>query len=232
MEKYTTWRRLSTYSVNRQMILNIAETLNKKAPSILHFGNESLFADRTSLVLYGANKSEIYHPLYKYTQPLFPNGTEALTIELLYKEGGDSASCIAFVVEMRLAHESGESYLSIALQDYNKAKEKVLAIEDALLTALAPNKNRNSLTYPNDFAPPMVFVAGFVIGLSSLMFTSPALKILCVLLFGSAIYYVTRSFVKGYCDFDSRQQKLLNSFLNLFTGAVAIFVLVAVVMFL
>lgn len=232
MEKYTTWRRLSTYSVNRQMILNIAETLTKKAPPILHFGNANLFADRTSLVLYGADNSEVYYPLFTFTQPLFPNDTEALTIELLYKEGGDSHSCIAFVVEMRLGHESGESYLSIALQDYTKAKEKVLAIEEALLTAMAPNKNRNSVTYPNDFVPTMVFVAGFLIGLSSLMFAPPALKILCILLFGGSIYYVTRRFVKGYCDFESRQQRRLNVFLNFLTGAVAVFVVVVALRFL
>ena len=232
MEKYTTWRRLSTYSVNRRMILNIAETLAKKAPSILHFGNATLFDDRTSLVLYGSDNYEVYYPLSAFTQPLFPNDTEALTIELLYKECGDSHSCIAFVVEMRLDHESGESYLSIALQDYTKAKEKVLAIEEALLTAMAPHRNYNRVTYPNDFVPTMVFVGGFLIGLSSLMFAPPSLKILCILLFGGSVYYVTRRFVKGYCDFESRQQKRMDLFLSFLTGAVALFVVVVALRFL
>ena len=224
MEKYTTWRRLSTYSVNRRMILNMADTLTRAAPGILHFGNAEVFANHTSLVLYGSDSSLVYYPLSTFTQPLFPNDTEALEIELLYKEGGDSHSCIAFVVEIRLDHESGESYLSIALQDYGKTKEKVLAIEEALLAAMAPNRNHNSVTYPNDFVPTLVFVGGFVIGLSSLMFAPPPLKILCILLFGGSVYYVTRRFIKGYCDFESRQQKRMEVFLNFLTGAVAIFV--------
>ncbi|HEX9509190.1 MAG TPA: hypothetical protein VF939_01815 [Puia sp.] len=228
MEKYTTWRRLSTYSVNRQMIQNIAETLNNKVPSILHFGNANAFSNHTSLTIHGSDIREVYNPLSKYTQLLFNNDTEALTIELLYKEEGDSFSSLAFVLEMKFGHWSGDSFLSIALQDYNKPREKTIAIEDALLAALAPNKNRNWITYPNDFVPTLVFVAGFLIGLSSLMFTNPFLKILCVILFGTAIYYVAHRFTKGYCDFESRHQKKLDLFLNIFTGAVAIFILVVV----
>jgi hypothetical protein len=211
------------------MIQNIADTINNKIPPILHFGSASAFSGHTTLVLYGSDSSEIYNPLSKFTQLLFNNDTEALTIELLYKEEGDSFSSRAFVLEMKFGHWSGDSFLSIALQDYNKAREKVIAIEDALLAALAPNKNRNWVTYPNDFVPTLVFVAGFLIGLSSLMFTNPFLKALCVILFGTAIYYVAHRFTKGYCNFESRHQKRLDFFLNCLTGAIAVFILIVVV---
>lgn len=229
MEKYTTWRRLSTYSINRQMILNIADTLNNKIPSILHFGNANAFSNHTTLILYGSGSSEVYRPFTKYTRHLFQNDTEALQIELLYKEEGNSASTSAIVVEMKFGHWSGDSYLSIAMQDGHKVREKVKAVEDELLRTIAPNKNRNWITYPNDFIPTLVFVAGFIIGLGSLMFTNPFLKFLCVLLFGIAIYYVAHRFTKGYCRFESKHQKRLDFFLGCLTGAIAIFVLVVAV---
>ena len=229
MEKHTTWRRLSTYSVNRQMIQHIADTLNNKIPAILHFGNANAFSNHSALVLYRSGSSEVYHPLNKYTQQLFHNDTEALQIELLYKEEGDSASSSAIVIEMKFGHWSGDSYLSIALQNGHNAREKTRAIEEELLSTIDPNKNRNWVTYPNDFVPTLVFVAGFVIGLFSLMFTNPFLKLLCVLIFGVAIYYVAHRFTKGYCDFESRHQKRLDFFLKCLTGAVAIFILVVVV---
>lgn len=229
MEKHTTWRRLSTYSVNRKLIGDLADTLNNKVPAILHFGNANAFSNHSSLVLYGSLSSEIYAPLEKYKQPLFRNDTEALTIDLLYKEEGDSASSPAIVIEIKFGHWSGDSYLSIALQDGHKVREKVKAVEEELLAALAPYRNSNWITYPNDFIPTLVFVAGFVIGLSSLMFTNPFLKFFCVLFFGAAIYYVAHRFTKGYCLFESKHQRRLDLFLKYLTGALAIFIVIVAV---
>jgi len=211
------------------MVQNIADTINNKITSILHFGNANAFSNHTTLVLYRSGSSEVYHPIDKYTQQLFHNDTEALQIELLYKEEGDSASSSAIVIEIKFGHWSGDSYLSIALQDGHKVREKARTVEEELLRTIDPHKNRNWVTYPNDFVPTFVFVAGFLIGLFSLMFTNPFLKFLCVLLFGVAIYYVAHRFTKGYCDFESRHQKRLDFFLTCLTGAVAIFLLVVAV---
>lgn len=229
MGKYTTWRRLSTYSVNRQMIQHIVETLNNKIPPILHFGNADAFSNHTTLLLYGSESSEIYQPLHKYTRHLFQNDTEALQIELQYKEEEDSGAASAIVIEMKFGHASGDSYLSIAMQDDHNVREKVQAVEDALLRTINPNKNRNWITYPNDFIPTLVFVAGFIIGLCSLMLTNPFLKFGGALLFGIAIYYVAHRFTKGYCLFESKQQKRLDFFLGCLAAAITIFILVVAV---
>ncbi|MES1160796.1 MAG: hypothetical protein ABUM51_08565 [Bacteroidota bacterium] len=226
MEKSTTWRRLSTYSVNRQTLQSLADTISQKIPPLLQVGGPAIFADHISLIVYGSDSSEVYRPLNKYTQLLFNNDTDRVMIELSYKEEGDSQSARAIVVELRLGHSRMDSYLSIALQDFNRAKEKVLAIEELLLTTLAPYQNRNWITYPNDFIPTLVFVAGFVIGLISFMFTNPFLKFLCLLFFGVAIYFVARHFTRGYCAFESRHQKRLDVLLNFLTGAVVIFLVV------
>src|SRR5882757_2181386 len=178
MEKSATWRRLSTYSVNRQTLLDLADTISQKIPPILQVGGPAIFADHISLIIYGSESSEVYRPLNKYTQLLFNNDTDRVMIEFSYKEEGDSLSARAIVVELRLGHSRTDSYLSIALQDFNRAREKVIAIEELLLTVLAPYQNRNWITYPNDFIPTLVFVAGFVIGLISFMFTNPFLKFL------------------------------------------------------
>jgi len=230
MEKSTTWRRLSTYSVNRQTLLSLADTMSQKIPPLLQVGGPAIFAERISLIIYGSESSEVYYPLKKYNQLLFNNDTDRILIELSYKEEGDSLSARAVVVELRLGHSRTDSYLSIALQDFYQAREKVVAIEELLLTTLAPYQNRNWVTYPNDFIPTLVFVAGFVIGLISFMFTNPFHKFLCLLLFGVAIYFVARHFTRGYCVFESRHQKRLDIFLNFLTGAVVIFLIVVVAM--
>lgn len=208
------------------MILHVADTIAQKIPPILQVGGAAIFADHISLTVYGSDHTEVYHPLDNYTQSLFNNDTDSVLIELSYKEEGDSVSARAVVVELRFGHERTDAFLAIALQDFHNAKEKDLLIEDLILTALEPYRNKNWMTYPNDFVPTMVFLAGFLVGLSTLMLTQPFLKFLCVLIFGTAIYFVARHFTQGYCAFESRQQKRMNVFLNFLTGAVAIFVLV------
>jgi hypothetical protein len=240
MERYTTWRRLNTYSVDSSMIRNVTDFIRIKLPAIVHFGEAPPappssagptlpadghgFYDALSLSIYGSDNSMIYKPVNKYTQSVFDNDVQALSIELAYKGEGKPEDSKAIVLVVRLGQAMEDSELSISLQD-SRAKEKVMLIEDALVRTLEPNKNKNRIAYPNDFIPTLVFVMGFIIGLGGLMFENPLLNSLSAIIFGTAIYFVAHRFIKGYCSFESNRQKRLNIVLNWLTGALALFVI-------
>lgn len=227
MERINTWRRLSSYSVNKQLLQSLEDFINNKIPRILYSRSWiPTFSDYSSLLLLGSKDSEVFRPIRKYTQPQFNNDIQELMIELAYKEAGWSGNSKAIVLQVRLGKNSGDSDLSIALQDDN-AKEKIKSIEEGLLAVLEKNKNPNRITYPNEFIPTLVFVGGFLVGLFGLMLTQPLLKSLCIIIFGIAIYFVARRFTKGYCSFESARQKQLDRLLNWLTGAVALFVLIS-----
>lgn len=232
MERYTTWRRLNTYSVDSNMIQNVTDFIQIKLPRIVHFGEAYPaghgFYNELSLSIYGSDDSMIYKPVSKYTQSFFNNDVQVLSIELAYKDDGKVEDSKAIVLVIRFGQAMEDSELSIALQDKG-AKEKVLAIEDGLLKTLEPNKNRNRIAYPNDFVPTLVFVTGFVVGLAGLMFDNPFVRSLCEIVFGTAIYFVAHRFIKGYCSFESNHQKRLDIILNWLTGAIALFVISVII---
>lgn len=226
LTRYDIRRKLGSFSVNTQLIRNIDDYINNKVPNILQPGYGSkYFSDYITLLITGAADIELIRPLRKYTRPLFKNDTEAVTIEFGYKDAAWSSVSQAIAIIVRFSATSGDSYLSIAVQDTG-AKAKALAIEDGLLAVLDSAKNQNWISYPNELIPTLVFVAGFLIGLTALMVTNPVLKSLCIVIFGIAVYLVACRFSKGYCSFESTRQQRLNIFLKWFTAALAISILV------
>jgi len=239
---------LSTYTVDNQLIWNIADFVQNRLPQIVHFDEPAppalpsgpgqsatpklapgrSFYDELTLAVYGSDNTMFYKPISKYTQSTFNNDIQVLSIELAYKEAGRSEDARAISIVIRFGHTSEDSELSIALQD-NAPKEKVKIIEDALLRLLEPNKNKNGVAYPNDFVPTLIFVIGFIIGLGGLMFDNAFVRSFCVIVFGTAIIFVAHRFLKGYCTFDSIYQRRLNVVLNWITGAVALFVIAVVI---
>jgi hypothetical protein len=230
MEKYDTWRRIGSYSINLQLIKDLEDFINTKIPRILYSGREvPNFSVHNTLSLYGSKESRLYKPIGAYREQLFANDIQGLQFELLYKDEGGSATSRAVAMLLRLGKSSGDSDLSIALQDHN-AKEKTRVIEEGLLNVMEPHKNINGVVYPNEFIPTLVFVAGFLIGLGGLMLTNVLMKSLCTMLFAVAIYFVARRFIKGYCSFESVLQKKLDLVLKGITALLLLFILVSLIL--
>jgi hypothetical protein len=225
MEKYDTWRRVGSYSIDRQLVRNLEQFIHDGVPRILYAArNLPDLSASTSMTISGSGESRLFKPMGSYAETLFANDTQGLRIELLYKEPGPSALSKAIVLQLRLGKSIGDSDLAIAVQDHN-AKEKAMVIEEGVLNALKPNRNGNSVVYPNEFIPTFVFIVGFLIGLGGLMFSNPLVKSLCVTLFAASIYFVARRFTKGYSQFDSILQKKLDLVLNTLIGLLLVFVL-------
>jgi hypothetical protein len=226
MEKYTTGRRLNSYSVNYQLIRSLEDFITQKIPPILYSGRfVPDLSPYTTLTLVRPREGSIYRPIRAYNQPLFDNDVQVARIELSYKDPGSSIYSKAIVLVLRLGKSSDDNNWSIALQD-DKPAEKARIIEQGLLEVLKPYENRNQVTYPNEFIPTLVFVAGFFSGAGSFLFTDLFLRSLCILLSGAAVYFLAHRFTNGYCSFESKRQQQLDLVLKLFTGALALFVLI------
>ena len=236
MERYSTWRGLSTYSVTPALIRDVASYIDTGIPPLLNSGGNysvpSLSA-HTTLTIYGSENSSVYTPAAKYAAAGFPNDIQYLTIELYYRDEGrlsptgtyrDFTDSSAIVLLLKLGQAKEDTEVYVALQD-RRAEEKTKALIDGLLKALGTHRNRNRVAYPNDFMPTLVFVAGFLIGLGGLMLTNQLLRSFCIFLFGTAIYFVACRFTRGYCSFASSRQQRLDTVLHWITGAVALFVL-------
>jgi hypothetical protein len=225
MEKYDTWRRVGSYSVDRQLVRNLEEFVHTGIPRILYAArNVPDLSPWTSMTISGSGESRLFNPMGSYAEPEFANDTQGLRIDLLYKEAGPSAVSKAIVLQLRLGKSIGDSDLAIAVQDHN-AKEKARVIEEGLLNALKRSRNGNSIVYPNEFIPTFIFITGFIIGLGGLMFANPLMKSLCVLVFAASIYFVARRFTKGYCQFESVLQRKLDLLLKTMIGLLLVFVL-------
>lgn len=231
MERINHWRNLSSYSVNQELIRKLEDFIDNKVPRILYAGKGvTNLSGNSYLVLIGSKESEIYWPIRKYDQAVFHNDIQKLTFGLKYKTPGRSTDARAIVLEIGLGRNSGDTEWNIALQD-DRAEEKVRLIEEGLLLTLEPYKNRNRVSYPNEFMPTFLFVVGFLIGIGSLMFDLPVLKSLCLILSGISFYLVARRFTKGYCYFASSRQRWMDILLRSIAAAFVAFVAVGVYLF-
>jgi hypothetical protein len=226
--RFDSRKNLSSYSVDLQLLLNIEEYINNKVPGILSAGNGRIqVSDHTTLIISGAKDIRLFHPAAKYTQPLFDNDTEAVTIELLHKETAGPGDTLAIVIILRLSRTYEDSYLSIALQDTNPG-EKGIAIEKGLLAVMEPHRVAHRIAYPNEFVPTLLFVIGFLIGITGLMFQEKIIRFLTTLAFGVAMFLVAYRFTKGYCVFRSARQKWLDALLKLIGGILVIIILASI----
>ena len=211
------------------MLRNIEAYIIDKMPGIIPTSpGQHQLEESTTLLLSHPNGTDHFTPAGKYTQPLFDNDTENIALEFKYHTGQPLSERQAIVITIRFSSSSSDSDLAIALKA-NAAREKVMDLEQGLLEKLEQHKNMNWIAYPNDITPTFVFVGGFLAFLFALMFDNPALKTLCILLFAAAVYLVSHSFMKGYCSFDSKRQKMMNAIFKLTVSTITLFIIVSVV---
>jgi hypothetical protein len=235
MEKHATSRRLDSYTVTGRTIQHITNFIQNRLPHFLPAENEEvgdLLYNSTSLTIHGSRNSVTYRPVHKFTQTVFNNDINALSLELAFKgeehtESPDAGQT-AVVLLIRFGRAREDSELSVAIQGKG-AKETTLRIEDGILRTLEPDRNRNRIAYPNDFIPTLVFVVGFIIGLGGLIIENRLLKSICAILFGAAFYYVAHRFTQGYCNFESNHQRRLDLLLKWLTRAIVLFMLIAII---
>lgn len=228
MEVYSTQRKLSSYSVTHQLLRNIETYVIDKMPAIIPSpqGRRNLEGNTTLMVTH-PNGTDHFTPSGKFTQPQFDNDTESIALEFKYHDGQPVDERQAIVITIRLSSSSGDSDLAIALKA-DAAREKGLALEQGLLEKLDEYRNSNRLTYPNEVTPIFVFIGGFLAFLFALMVENPVLKIGCIILFAAAVYLVMHSFMKGYCSFDSRRQRIMNTIFKWTVSIVIIFIIVSI----
>jgi len=227
MEVFSTQRKLSTYSVNQQLLRHIEAYVMEKMPGLIPSPPGHRWEGNTTLLLTHPNGTDHFTPTGQYKQPQFDNDTESIALEFKYHNGQPVSERQATVITIRFSRYREDSDLTIALKAA-AAKQKVADLEQGLLEQLQQHKNRNWIAYPNEVTPTLVFVGGFLAFLFALMAENPVLKILCILLFVAAVYLVSHSFMKGYCSCDSRRQRMMNAIFKLTVSAVTLFIIISI----
>lgn len=225
MEVFSIQRKLSTYSVNNQLLRNIEGFVIDKIPGLISVSPGSL-EEYTTLSLSGPSGTEKFKPASKYKQQLFDNDIERITFEVNYYTASSPIERQAIVLIIRFSRSSDDTDLSISLKT-QAAKEKALGFKESLLKQLGQNKNMNWIPYPNEVMPTLIFVGGFIALLFVLMLASPILKTIFLLFFAAAIYLVMHRFLKGYCSFDSNRQKRMDSMFKWTVNTITAFIIVS-----
>ena len=236
LSRYDTRKNLQAYSVDLELLQHITEYFNSGIPTILSPVREKIsLSDYTTVTISSPEDITVFKPAATFTQKLFDSDTEAVTMELKYRDlpktgpgpAAPSAPGPAIVILLGLSRTSGDSYISIALQDA-AAEEKVRRIEEGLLAVIKPFRVSNRLFYPNEFIPTLLLVAGFLIGLFGMMSPQKIIRVSTTLIFAIAIFVASYRFTRGYCVFRSRRQKRSNIFLTLIGGAMIAVILASI----
>ena len=229
MEVYSTQRKLSTYSVNTQLMRNLETYIIDKMPGIIPSSpGPHQLEGNAALLLSHPDGTDHFTPTGKYIQSRFDNDTESVALEFQYHDGKPVSERQAIVITIRFSRYSDDSDLAIALKAH-AAKEKVMDLEQGLLQQLEKNKNTNWIAYPNAGTPIFVFIGGFLSFLFALMTDNRVLKTLLIFLFLAAVYLVMHSFMKGYCSFDTKRQKTMNTIFKWIFSTVTIFIIISIV---
>jgi hypothetical protein len=228
MEVYSTQRKLSTYSVNTQLLRDLEAYVIDKMPGIIPVTpDHPKLEGNTTLMLTHPDGTDLFTPTGKYTQSRFDNDIESAGLEFQYHDGQPVNERQAIVITIRFSRYSEDSDLTIALRTHS-AQKKAAELEQGIIQRLEAHKNSNWIAYPNSGMPIFIFIAGFLAFLFALMVDNPVLKTICILLFVTAVYLFAHSFMKGYCSFDSKRQKMMDTIFKLTLGAVILFIIVSI----
>jgi len=224
VEKNSIVEAIGSYNVNKDLVENLAFCLQKRVRALLspELANTD-FADKISITIIYPGEAErfatIREYLSQYPKLPFRNKIESLKIELTHvAKYGDVE--MAIYISLSFGREIHKNLLEIGLLD-ESAKGRLLGIKEEIFSMLEHYKNPNHLIYRNELFPTFLFVAGFAFAIlayvSHSLFLRPTLGILS----GVCIYLVAYSYIKGYCTFDTINQKKWNSCIKWLASGIA-----------
>jgi hypothetical protein len=149
----------------------------------------------------------------------FSNNIESLKIELAHVAKHVDFE-MAIYISLSFGREIDKNFLEIGLLD-ESAKGRLLGIKEEILSILEHYKNPNHLIYRNELFPTFLFMAGFALAILTYMNHSHLLRPIFGILSAICIYLVAYRYVKGYCTFDTVNQKARDGFFKWLTRGIA-----------
>lgn len=214
MPSYNTQRAISTYTIDKSLVLKIEDYFKKDVLEILNINSEEFkktSRDILSVTIHDSYGQEVYSSIEEYKHSLFRNDTKGFSIKFTLKNPLHELKII-----LRFGKEQENSDLSITLSD-NKPREKAKAIEDGLVTILNHHKNLNWLLYPKEqIVAALIGFGCFLAGMASLgdRFTNREKFILGTIFWVGVFYFFVCRYFKGYCTFETNKQKQLDKWFS------------------
>ena len=224
MEKNSIVEAIDSYNVNKDLVENLALCLQKRVRALLspELANAD-FGEKISITIVYPGEAEkfatIREYLSQYPKLPFSNNIESLKIELVHVAKYVDLE-MAIYVSLSFGREIDKNHLEIALLD-ESAKGRLLGIKEEIFSMLEHYKNPNHLIYRNELFPTFFFVAGLALVILTYMNHSLFLRPILGILSGVCIYLVAYRYIKGYCTFDTINQKRLDGFFKWLTGGIA-----------
>ena len=224
MEKNSVVETIASYNVNKELIENLALCLQKRVRSLLSpaLANAN-FEDKISITIFYHGAAEMFTTIREYLShyPKLPfnNSIEGLTIELAHVAKHVDLE-MAICISLSFGKEIDKNRLEIALLD-DSSRGRLLGIKEEIFSMLEHYKNPNHLIYRNEFFPTFFFVAGLGFAILAYINLSPFFRPVFGILSGVCIYLVAYRYIKGYCTFDTVNQKRRDGFFKWLTRGIA-----------
>jgi hypothetical protein len=224
LEKNSVVETIASYNVNKDLIENLALCLEKRVSSLLspELANVD-FGEKISITILYPSEEEKFATIREYLSqhPKLPfsNNIEGLKIELAHIAKHVDLE-MAIYLSLSFGKEIDKNRLEIALLD-ESARGRVLGIKEEIFSILEHYKNPNRLIYRNEFFPTFFFVAGLGLAILTYINHSPFFRPAFGILSGVCIYLVAYRYIKGYCTFDTANQKRRDSFFKWLTTGIA-----------
>lgn len=224
METKAITETIGSYNVNKELVENIALCLQTEIRGLLSPELQDLdFSDKISITISLPNESKtnssITEYLGQYPKLPFSDKTESITIELEhlilctgYKK--------AIYFSITFSRERANNNLQISLTD-ESASAKISGIKDTVYWVLNHYKNDNNLIYRNEYLPTVYIIGGLLFAALTYISQSFLMRPSMGIVSGILLYFAAFRFVKGYCTFDTRSQKVWNSVFKWLTTAIA-----------
>jgi hypothetical protein len=224
LEKISVVEAIGSYTVNKELIENLTICLQKRVRLLLSpaLANAN-FEDKISITIIYPSAAEKFMTIREYLSDYlklpFRNSIEGLTIELAHVVKHVDLE-MALCVSISFGKEIGKTRLAIALLE-ESARGRLLGIKEELFSVMEHYKNPNHLIYPNEFLPTLLFVVGVGLVILTCLNHSLFLRPIFGIFSGICLYLVAYRYLKGYCTFDTVNQKRRDGFFKWLTGGIA-----------
>jgi hypothetical protein len=215
MPSYNLQQSVGTYSIDKSLINNLEEyctkeigkTIDMKAEYPRHANFQPF-----SITIHDSFGEEKLFTIVDYKQQYFRNDTKGITIEFNEKNAKQEKE---IKIVLRLGKVEEKCDLTISLTD-EKAREKVSAVEEGILSILNHHKNLNWLLYPNQLLTGILGLGCLIAGIQALddKISNQEKFIYGSIFWSGVFYFAICRYFKSYCTFETNKQRQLDKWFS------------------
>lgn len=212
MNSYNFQKRISSFKVDKDLILEIEDFFYKDMPEIIQWIPSTKNEKPIQVRIRDSFGEEFFSTIQDYKQQLFRNDIETIKIEYNQKSLEKSIEVV-----ISFSKKIDETDIAISLTD-QKARESIAAIEQGVEAVLNQRRSANWLLYPNEnlssFIALLCVISGIVLISDNVHSTFRKVSGgIFIILVGC---YTARKYFKPYSSFETNKQRRNDIFFNWF----------------